>query len=64
MLIFYSLCYAAVLKFWLIMLNIMLKNKNRAQYSILISYIQACMNKPLHITDNLRKTFIIECIYE
>ena len=60
MLIFAHYAMLQCSKIWLIMLNIMLKNKNCAQHIILINYIQVCINKSLfsyiYITDNFRKT--------
>ena len=48
------------------MLNIMLKNKNFAQHTYYTNYIQISINKSLiyYITDNLRKTVILECIMD
>ena len=46
-----------------IILNIMLKNKKSAQYIILISYIQVCINTT-YIYDKFRKTIILECIMD
>ena len=56
MLIFYLLCYAALLINLPIMLKIMLKNKNCAQ-SIITICIQIYMNKSLLVADNVERPF-------
>ena len=57
MLIFYLLCYAAVLiKFTYYAQNYAQENKNCA-YSFITICIQICMNDPLLISDNLERLF-------
>ena len=62
MLLFYLLCYAAVLLKFILLNIIMLKNKNCYQ---IIIFIQVWMINSLHIADKQRifmKTVLLECI--
>ena len=61
MLLFYPLCYAAVL------LKFTYYSEEQEMWSDLLYYaiyIQVCMNELLLVVDNFRKTVLLESIYE